>query len=197
MSYVNISNKTKGFDFEFHSKNYFTESNQFTFSNKNLFKQIVNYFKKHLNNVKEFLSALIKNIFKTDVNREIIKIKHEINDIAINLKKFSYYKKEYYSFLKIRNIFFFILNNKQLYSNKSNLIFSKSLLENFADLMESKNLISSEEISSEEKDKLYHKNYNQFIEFLNNEEDYFYQNIYSATNKHSETIKAVSNILMR
>lgn len=151
-----------------------------TFDIKHTFKNIIDDLKKH-----------VSSLFNKSDEYYIISIKNGLNNIANILEVTPQLSIEFFDFLKIKKMLFFILNNyDSLKSNNLNSFFD--LITSFHKLL----IIKINYINNSDLKKSYQNQYNIFTSELRSARKDFHKNIYKRSNNHDDIMIEVSKILM-
>lgn len=136
-----------------------------------------------MNRIKMSMGDNIQN--KYTYSKELIEnIKDSFNNTENILSNIDFFKDEYYDFSSIKDMVFFILDNKLLH----NISMIRSLLNSFYNLVQFKKDSSSEE---------YEKRYGEFSSKLVDVEQSFYTEIYEPGENYSEeALSEISNSLL-
>lgn len=157
-------------------------------------------FKKLLDSfIEKFSNSNLKNHYSTEtlVNKyfsdeEFLKKLGVINglmdDISNKLEALDYFENEFHNFLSIQNMIRYIMGNIEKYILFSSFI--KRLTSSFCELINTKiKLIKNGEYEK------YNGIYKSFDDYLFNQEEFFYLNIYEPTHQYDDLIREVNNIL--
>lgn len=136
-----------------------------------------------MNRIKMSMGDNIQN--KYTYSKELIEnIKDSFNNTENILSNIDFFKDEYYDFSSIKDMVFYILDNKLLH----NISMIRSLLNSFYNLVQFKKDSSSEE---------YEKRYEEFSSKLVDVEQSFYTEIYEPGENYSEeALSEISNSLL-
>lgn len=136
-----------------------------------------------MNRIKMSMGDNIQN--KYTYSKELIEnIKDSFNNTENILSNIDFFKDEYYDFSSIKDMVFYILDNKLLH----NISMIRSLLNSFYNLVQFKKDSSSEE---------YEKRYGEFSSKLVDVEQSFYTEIYEPGENYSEeALSEISNSLL-
>ena len=119
---------------------------------------------------------------ESSLDRSVENLKASINEVEYILSGLDYFEDEYYDFSTIKDMIFYILDNKSLLHYIS---FFEGLLNSFQSLFHFKKESSDEE---------YSKRYKEFSCELIDIEEFFFTEIYQPSEKYDE--KALSEISM-
>ncbi len=108
-------------------------------------------------------------------------IKVSLNDIVLSMRNLSFSYDEYYNFMSIKNMIDYIVDDVGRYIKYS--FFVLDLLRDFNKLMENRNNSDYDAI------------YEEFDIRLDEQEDYFYSEIFIGTREYDDLIVKVTNIL--
>ena len=152
---------------------------------KNIYDSFINAIKE----LKEKIYSNVENIIvqkdEPSLDELIGNIKYSFNNTENILSNFDVFKEEYYDFSSIKDMAFYILDNKSLLRHISII---RNLLNSFYDLVQFKKDSSNEE---------YEQKYEEFSSGLVDTEQYFYTEIYEPSeNYNEETLSEISNSLL-
>lgn len=165
-------------------ENSFIINNEYSRS-KNIYDSFINAIKE----LKERIYSNVENILvqkdEPSLDELIGNIKDSFNNTENILFNLDFFKDEYYDFSSIKDMAFYILDNKSLLNHISMI---RSLLNSFYNLVQFKKDSSNEE---------YEKKYEEFSSVLVDAEQYFYTEIYEPSeNYNEETLSEISNSLL-
>lgn len=122
---------------------------------------------------------------ESSLDELIDNLKDSFNDAENIISNLDFFEDEHYDFSSIKDMAFYILDNKSLLHNISII---KALLDSFFDLVQFKKDASSEE---------YKLKYNEFSCDLIDAEQIFYTGIYEASEMYNEeALSEISNSLL-
>ena len=166
---------------------YINSNSVYTNSSYNLNFNIKHTFKNIIDNLKEHIGSL----FNKSDEYYIISIKDGLNNIANILEVIPQLSIEFFDFLKIKKMLFYILENyDSLKSNNLKGFFD--LISSFHKLL----IIKTNYINSSDLKKSYQNQYNIFTSELRSARKDFHKNIYKRSNNHDDIMIEVSKILM-
>lgn len=108
-------------------------------------------------------------------------VKTSLNDIALSMRNLTFVYDEYYNFMSIKNMIDYIVDDAGRYIKNSSFVLT--VFSDFNNLMENRN--------NSDYDALYEK----FDIILDEQEDYFYTEIFDGTDEYDKLIVKVTNIL--
>ena len=154
------------------------------FSNEKVYDSFINALKE----LKEKIYSNVEKIIiqNYQLSDDLIEnLKDSFNTTENILSNLDFFEDEYYDFSSIKDMVFYILDNKSLLNNLS---FFTDLLNSFYNLIEFKKDASNEE---------YELKYEEFSSQLVDFEQLFYTGIYEPSKKYSEkTLSEISNSLI-
>ena len=159
---------------------YFNMNNGYV---SNIYDSFINALKE----LKEKIYSNVENIIndKPSLNELIENLKDSFNASEDILSHLDFFKDEYYDFSSIKDMVFYILDNKTLLNNISMF---KDLINSFYNLVLSKKDSSNDE---------YGLKYEEFSSQLVDVEQSFYTEIYEPSeNYNEETLSEISNSLL-
>ena len=109
-------------------------------------------------------------------------IKISLNEISNIIEQIDFEYDEYYNFISIHKMISYIVGDIEKYFKYSSFILL--ILTEFKDLMDKKRIMRN-----------YKKEYEKFDDFLYEQEDYFYTEIFDRDSKYDDVIDKVTNIL--
>ena len=169
------------------------------FQNENVYMSINMGYGYHKNIYDSFMNALKELEEKIYSNVENIinyKNQHSLDELIENIKdsfnntenilsRFDFFEEEYYDFLSIKDMAFYILDDKSLLNNISMI---KNLLNSFYHIVQFKKNSSNVE---------YDEKYELFSSNLIDVEQVFYSQIYEPSKNYDEEVLAeISNSLL-
>ena len=165
-------------------KNNYIINNEYSRS-KNIYDSFINAIKE----LKEKIYSNVENIIvqkdEPSLDELIGNIKDSFNNTENILSNLDFFKDEYYDFSSIKDMAFYILDNKSLLRHISMI---RNLLNSFYDLLQFKKDSSNEE---------YEQKYEEFSSLLVDTEQFFYTEIYEPSeNYNEETLSEISNSLL-
>lgn len=139
--------------------------------------------------MKEKIYSNVENILvqnnEPSLDELIENIKYSFNNTENILSNLDFFKDEYYDFSSIKDMAFYILDNKSLLHHISIV---KGLLNSFYNLVQFKKDSSIEE---------YEQKYDEFSSELIDVEQFFYTEIYGPNEKYNEeALSEISNSLL-
>lgn len=155
--------------------------------NNGYVSNIYDSFINALNELKEKIYSNVENIIngKPSLDELIENLKDSFDASEDILSHLDFFKDEYYDFSSIKDMIFYILDNKTLLNNISMF---KDLINSFYNLVLSKKDFSNEE---------YDLKYSEFSSQLVDVEQSFYTEIYEPSeNYNEETLSEISNSLL-
>ena len=159
---------------------YFNMNNGYV---SNIYDSFINALKE----LKEKIYSNVENIIndKPYLDELIENLKDSFNASEDILSHLDFFKDEYYNFSSIKDMVFYILDNKTLLNNISMF---KDLINSFYNLVQSKKDSSNDE---------YDLKYEEFSSQLVDVEQSFYTEIYEPSeNYNEETLSEISNSLL-
>ena len=159
---------------------YFNMNNGYV---SNIYDSFINALKE----LKEKIYSNVENIIndKPSLDELIENLKDSFNASEDILSRLDFFKDEYYDFSSIKDMIFYILDNKTLLNNISMF---KDLINSFYNLVQSKKDSSNNE---------YDLKYEEFSSQLVDVEQSFYTEIYEPSeNYNEETLSKISNSLL-
>ena len=159
---------------------YFNMNNGYV---SNIYDSFINALKE----LKEKIYSNVENIIndKPYLDELIENLKDSFNASEDILSHLDFFKDEYYDFSSIKDMVFYILDNKTLLNNISMF---KDLINSFYNLVQSKKDSSNDE---------YDLKYEEFSSQLVDVEQSFYTEIYEPSeNYNEETLSEISNSLL-
>ena len=150
-------------------------------------RNLFNNLKSHVDNLINYFKEIRNNITNVINNLFILKIKEikkELFSVTSKLNESPFFKREFYEFLKIKDMIEYILEKKE----GNNFKFAEELLIKFSDLISKKGSYFN---NIEKYDKLY----KEFSNYLNKKEEAFFTEIYSSTFEYEDTVVKILNIL--
>lgn len=168
----------------FAHENSYIINNEYSKS-RNIYDSFINAIKE----LKERIYSNVENIIvqkdKPSLEELIGNIKDSFNNTENILSNLDFFKNEYYDFSSIKDIAFYILDNKSLLHHISMI---RDLLNSFYNLVQFKKYSSNEE---------YKQKYEKFSSKLVDTEQYFYTEIYEPSeNYNEEALSEISNSLL-
>lgn len=168
------------------NENVYGTINRYAYNPRNVYDSFINAFRE----LKEQIYSNVENILiqnnTPSLDMLIENLKDSFNDaenILSNLVDF--FEDEYYDFSSIKDMAFYILDNKSLLHNISII---KELLNSFFNLIQFKKNSSNSE---------YELKYDNFSSKLIDVEQFFYTKIYEPSEKYNEEILSeISNSLL-
>ena len=168
----------------------FTYENSYIVNNE--YSKSRNIYDSFINAIKELKERIYSNVENIIVQKDepsldvlIANIKDSFNNTENILSNLDFFKDEYYDFSSIKDMAFYILNNKSLLYHISII---RCLLNSFYDLVQFKKYYSNEE---------YKQKYEVFSSKLVDVEQSFYTEIYeSSENYNEESLSEISNSLL-
>ena len=165
-------------------KNNYIINNEYSRS-KNIYDSFINAIKE----LKEKIYSNVENIIvqkdEPSLDELIGNIKDSFNNTENILSNLDVFKDEYYDFSSIKDMAFYILDNKSLLRHISMI---RNLLNSFYGLVQFKKDSSNEE---------YEQKYEEFSSLLVDTEQFFYTEIYGPSeNYNEETLSEISNSLL-
>ena len=163
-----------------------------TYIINNEYSKSRNIYDSFINAIKELKERIYSNVENIIVQKDepsldvlIANIKDSFNNTENILSNLDFFKDEYYDFSSIKDMAFYILNNKSLLYHISII---RCLLNSFYDLVQFKKYYSNEE---------YKQKYEVFSSKLVDVEQSFYTEIYeSSENYNEESLSEISNSLL-
>jgi len=151
-----------------------------------------NIYDSFINAIKELKEKIYSNVENIIVQKDepsldelIGNIKDSFNNTENILSNLSFFKDEYYDFSSIKDMVFYILDNKSLLHHISMI---RSLLNSFYNLVQFKKDSSNEE---------YELKYEEFSSKLVDTEQFFYTEIYKPSENYNEQVLSeISNSLL-
>ena len=128
--------------------------------------------------MKEFLDKYYDDDFLNYLNS----IKISLNEISNIIEQIDFEYDEYYNFISINKMIIYIVSDVKKYFKYSSFILL--ILTEFKDLMDKKRIVRN-----------YKEEYEKFDNFLYEQEDYFYTEIFDQDSKYDDVIDKVTNIL--
>lgn len=159
--------------------------------NNKIIDDFLDIFKKFYNSVKDKFTkndemSLEEFIDIYSEDKEFLDyldyIKSSLNEISNVMEQINLEYDEYYNFASIKRIITYIANNPKKYLHYSSFI--EHLLKNFYDL-----IIKERQLDN------YKEEYEKFDNFLYEQEDYFYTEIFDSNPKYNDVIDKVTDIL--
>lgn len=165
----------------------FAYENSFIINNE--YSKSRNIYDSFINAIKELKEKIYSNVENIIVQKDepsldelIGNIKDSFNNTENILSNLDFFKDEYYDFSSIKDMAFYILDNKSLLCHISMI---RNLLNSFYGLFQFKKDSSNEE---------YEQKYEEFSSRLVDTEQYFYTEIYRPSeNYDEETLSEISN----
>ncbi len=171
----------------FANENVYSNLNKGYVSNpRNIYDSFINA----LNELKEKIILNVENILvqkdETSLDELIENLKDSFNNTENILYNLDFFEEEYYDFSSIKDIAFYILDNKSLLHHISIV---RNLLNSFYDLVQFKKDFSNED---------YNHKYKEFSSELIDVEQLFYTKIYQPSqNYNEEALSEISNSLLK
>lgn len=153
-----------------------------------LLDNIYNRFFNYKSSKENSMDALVKK-YSNDSQflKSLVTIKNLSDKLADKLELLDSYKYEFYSFLSIKNMICYIIDDIECYLSYSS--FASDLISLFNDLIDDK--VKCMKNNSGNYDEIF----SHFKERLNEFEEFFYLNIYKCTYEYDDLIDEVTNIL--
>lgn len=169
----------------FSNKNVYIINNDYVSKSMNIYDSFINAIKE----LKEKIYSNVENIIVQNngpsLDELIENIKYSFNNAENILSNLDFFEDEYYDFSSIKDMAFYILDNKSLLHHISIV---KGLLNSFYNLVQFKKNSSSEE---------YKQKYDEFSSELIDVEQSFYTEIYEPNEKYNEeALSEISNSLL-
>ena len=167
----------------FYNKN--VPSGGYDYNIANVYDSFINAFRE----LKERIYSNIENILiqKTEpsLDEVILNLKNSFNDCEDILSGIDFLKEEYYEFSSIKDMAFYILDDKSLLPN---ITIIKDLLNSFYNLIQLKKEFCDEE---------YELKYDEFSDQLIDAEQFFFTEIYTPSENYDEDLLSeLSNLLL-
>lgn len=175
--------------------------NQSVILDSNKINETISFFKKIFNKIKDSFKSIKSD--ETDYSNELShyfteveKIKSSMNDIADLLEDNPLFNPdEFLDFLTIMEISEYILEDWNLFSTHQSYLFG--MFRNFRDLVLFKldYYLKNNDNDSNSKNRDYNEVYEKFEDFLDEQERYFYLEVYPYDGEYDDLITEVNNIL--
>lgn len=164
---------------------YFKINTEYISNPGNVYDSFINALKV----LKEKIYSNVENIIvqnnEPSLDELIDNLKDSFNTAENIVSNLDFFEDEYYDFASIKDLVFYILDNKSLLKN---ILMFKDLLNSFYDLVQFKKEYSNEE---------YGIKYEEFSSQLVDVEQLFYTEIYSPSENYGEeTLSEISNSLL-
>ena len=164
---------------------YGTISNGYTNNPSNVYDSFINAFRELAKKIYSNVESILIQNNEPSLDELIENLKDSFNDAENILSNLDFFEDEYYDFSSIKDMAFYILDNKSLLHNISIV---KGLLNSFYNLVQSKKNASCDE---------YKLKYDAFSSDLIDVEQLFYTEIYEPSEKYNEeALSEISNSLL-
>lgn len=168
----------------FSYENSYMINNEYSKS-RNIYDSFINAIKELKEKIYSYVENIIVQKDGSSLDELIGNIKDSFNNTENILSNLDFFKEEYYDFSSIKDLAFYILDNKSLLHHISMI---RTLLNSFYDLVQFKKDSSNEE---------YELKYEEFSSQLVETEQSFFTEIYEPSeNYNEETLSEISNSLL-
>ena len=162
---------------------YGTISNGYAYNPGNVYDSFINAFRELAEKIYSNVEDILNN--EPSLDELIGNLKDSFNDAENIISDLDFFKEEYYDFSSIKDMAFYILDNKSLLHNMSII---KGLLDSFYNLVQFKKNSSNKE---------YALKYDEFSSELIDVEQFFYTKIYQPSEAYNEEeLSEISNSLL-
>ena len=163
---------------------YGTINNGYAYNPRNVYDSFINAFRELAEKIYSSVENILIQNNEPSLDELIENLKVSFNDAENILSNLDFFEDEYY-FSSIKDMAFYILNDKSLLHNISIV---KGLLDSFYNLVQFKKDASNEE---------YELKYDEFSSELIDAEQFFYTEIYEPSKKYDEeALSDISNSLL-
>ena len=169
----------------FSNENIYIINNGYASKSRNIYDSFINAIKELKERIYSNVEDIIVQKDEPSLDELIGNIKDSFDNTENILSNLDFFKDEYYDFSSIKDMVFYILDNKSLLHHISMI---RSLLNSFYNLVQFKKDSSNEE---------YELKYEEFSSKLVDTEQFFYTEIYKPSENYNEQVLSeISNSLL-